>query len=51
MNKAILGLGTALLCVSRLVADTATWVGGGSDSLMTTLSNWQGSPASLDLSG
>ena len=28
---------------------TATWIGGGSDSLMTTLSNWQGSPASLDL--
>lgn len=28
---------------------TATWIGGGSDSLMTTLSNWLGLPASLDL--
>lgn len=51
MNKAILGFGTVLLCVFGLMADTATWVGGASDSLMTTMSNWQGSPASLDLSG
>ena len=27
----------------------ATWIGGGSDSLMTTMGNWQGPPESLDL--
>ena len=30
---------------------TATWVGGGVDSLMTTMGNWQDTPASLDLAG
>ena len=28
---------------------TATWIGGASDALMTTMGNWEGTPASLDL--
>ena len=30
---------------------SATWVGGAADALMTTMSNWEGAPDALDLTG
>ena len=49
--KKLLMIGTAAVFAQTALSDTAVWLGGGSDTLMTTMDNWQGTPASLDLSG
>ena len=50
MKKVFL-IGSAAMFTLTALPDTVVWQGGGSDTLMTTMGNWQGAPASLDFSG